>query len=139
MQLFYKRLAASLLVLIPIQGAAIEWSSIIKKPAYEVFVDIDSYTVLEGKPVMKTKTIFKSAQTHLSDPKSIEYSHRIEATQFDCLKPQYKPLHYKLYDVKDQLLITEQLKSNFQPITSNDSDIFSIGQLTCQVHQMLGG
>ncbi len=131
-------LAASLVLTAPLNALAIEWSPIINKPDYEILVDIDSYKAIQDKPMMTTKTIFKAPQNHISPAKSIQYISRIEATQFNCRKPQYKPLSLKLYDAKKRLLLTEQQTDEFQPITQ-DSDLFSIGQLTCQVHQMIAG
>lgn len=117
---------------------AIEWSPIIKTVAYEIFVDIDSYKVLSGKPYMTTKTVFNSPQTHLMNPKSIHYSMRLEQKLFDCQQPQYKLLNLQLLDASEQVVYTAKQPHQFEPIVTG-SDTFSIGQLTCQVHQMLGG
>lgn len=117
---------------------AIEWSPIIKNTDYEILVDIDSYKVLAGKPYMTTKTVFKSPQTYLANPKSVQYLTRLEQTQFDCKQPKFKQLSVQLLDASETVLYTDQQASSFQPIPYG-SDTFSVGQLTCQVHQMLGG
>ena len=116
---------------------AIEWSSIIKSADYEIMVDIDSYKVSAGKPYMTTKTVFKSPQTYLANPKSVQYLTRLDKTQFDCKEPQFRQLSVELLDASEKVLYTDKQANHYQPIPYG-SDTFSVGQLTCQVHQMLG-
>lgn len=117
---------------------ALEWSSIIKTIDYEILVDIDSYKVLAGKPYMTTKTIYKAPQTYLANPKSVQYLARLEEMQFNCQEPEFKQLSVALLGAGENVLYRNQEASQFVPIPYG-TDTFSIGQLTCQVHQMLGG
>jgi hypothetical protein len=117
---------------------ATEWTSIIKNNDYEVLVDIDSYNVEGNMPYMTTKTIFNKPQTYTLKEKSIQYSARIQSMQFNCVQPQYKTKSIALYDDQNKLLALDKNVSAYKKITGN-SQAFSIGQLTCQVHSMLGG
>lgn len=117
---------------------ALEWSSIIKTVDYEILVDIDSYKVLAGKPYMTTKTVYQVPQTYLANPKSVQYVARLEQTLFNCQQPEFKQLSVALLDASENVLYRNDQALSFQPIT-HGSDVFSVGQLTCQVHQMLGG
>jgi hypothetical protein len=117
---------------------ATEWTSIIKNNDYEVLVDIDSYNVEGNMPYMTTKTIFNKPQTYTLKEKSIQYSARIQSMQFNCVQPQYKTKSIALYDNQNKLLALDKNVSAYKKITAN-SQAFSIGQLTCQVHSMLGG
>lgn len=115
-----------------------DWTSIIKNNDYEVLVDIDSYNV-EGKtPYITAKTIFESSQTHLLNKKKIQYATSIKNMLFNCAEQAYKTKSIELYDKKNKLLVLEKEVSAFKKIQSNTTE-FSIGQLTCQVHHMLGG
>ncbi len=132
-------LPAALLFSSLLQSAqALEWSSIIKTADYEILVDIDSYKVIAGKPYMTTKTVYNTPQTYLANPKSVQYQARLEQTLFNCKQPEFKQLSIALLDAAENTLYRDEQATSFQPI-AHGSDTFSIGQLTCQVHQMLGG
>lgn len=115
-----------------------DWTSIIKNNDYEVLVDIDSYNVEGNTPYITAKTIFESSQIYSLNKKKISYTTSIKNLLFNCAEPAYKTKSIELYDKKDKLLVLEKEVSAFKKIESNTTE-FSIGQLTCQVHQMLGG
>jgi len=119
-------------------AVATEWTSIIKHNDYEVFVDIDSYNIEESTPYITSKTIYKAPQTYLLNQKKVQYSASVESLQFNCIDPLFKIRSIELYDQNNKLLLLEKEVSVFKEIKSN-TQVFSIGQLTCQVHQMLGG
>lgn len=115
-----------------------DWTSIIKNNNYEVLVDIDSYNVEGNTPYITAKTIFESSQTYLVNQKKIQYATSIKNMLFNCAEPVYKTKSIELYDKNNKLLVLEKEVSVFKKIEANTAE-FSIGQLTCQVHQMLGG
>jgi len=115
-----------------------DWTTIIKNNDYEVLVDIDSYNVEENTPYITAKTIFESPQTYLINKKKIQYATSIKKMLFNCAEPTYKTKTIQLYDKNNKLLVFENEVSSYKKIESNTKE-FSIGQLTCQVHQMLGG
>lgn len=115
-----------------------DWSSIIKDEEHEVFVDIDSYNVTDKLPYLIAKTIYKEPQQFNLPKKKITYTTSIATFQFNCIDPLYRIRSIKLLDKNDQLIEIVKISGGLQKITAN-SDEFSIGQLTCQVHQMLGG
>ncbi len=117
---------------------ATEWTSIIKNDDYEVLVDIDSYNTEANAPYMTSKTIFKQPQTYLLNQKEVQYSTSITNRLFNCREAQYKIQSIALYNQKDQLLVAEKGIHTFKEIAAGSRE-FSIGQLTCQVHSMLGG
>lgn len=119
-------------------ATAEDWTSIIKNNDYEVLVDIDSYNVEGNTPYITAKTIFESPQTYLVNQKKIPYTISIKNMLFNCAEPVYKTKSIELYDKKNKLVVLEKEVSVFKKIESNTTE-FSIGQLTCQVHQMLGG
>ena len=114
-----------------------EWDSIIKKPDYEISVDIDSYDVAEGYPYILAKTIYKKPLPYTSHKKLINYQSQLKKTQFNCKKAMYKVTSIDFYNVKNKLLISEKPTMEFMPIISG-SDEFSVGQLVCQVYKMVG-
>ncbi len=118
--------------------AATEWTSIIKEADHEVFVDIDSYNTEENTPYITSKTIYKAPQTYLLNQKKIQYSASVKSLQFNCINPLFKIRSIELYDQNNKLLLLEKEVSTFKAIKP-DTQAFLIGQLTCQVHQMLGG
>lgn len=115
-----------------------DWTSIIKNNDYEVLVDIDSYNVEGNTPYITAKTVFENSQTYLINKKKIQYETSIKKMLFNCAEPAYKTKSIELYDKKNKLLVFENEVSSYKKIESNTKE-FSIGQLTCQVHQMLGG
>jgi hypothetical protein len=117
---------------------AADWSSIIKNKDAEILVDIDSYNVAGKTPYIIAKTIFVMPQTYSSNNKIIQYSTSIKQMRFNCSEATYKTESIALYDKKNKFLMSEKLVTNFKKIEANSTE-FSIGQLTCQVHQMLGG
>jgi len=131
-------LMGAVLLTISINVMAVEWDSIIKKADYEIFVDIDSYNVTNGFPYFLTKTIFTKSQSLTSNKKLISYQYVVKNTQFNCKQPLFKVTSIDFYSQKNKLLSSEKLMAEFQPI-SLGSDEYSVAQLACQVHQMVGG
>lgn len=131
-------LCANILISYSNQLVAEEWSSIIKKSEYEIFVDIDSYNQENGWPFMTTKTVYKAPQLLNKKPSSNTYISHVAEWQFNCKNPVYRMRFSKLLDQKNKVIGQQTPMKNFQTIPAG-SDIFAIGQLTCQVHQMVGG
>lgn len=117
---------------------AVEWTSIIKDSEHEVFVDIDSYNVSDNLPFLVAKTVYESPQHFTLPDQKTQYSISMAKFQFNCQQPLYRIRTIQLMNKKDVLIDTVKINSGFQTLTAN-TDEFSIGQLTCQVHQMLGG
>lgn len=117
---------------------ATDWTTIIEKENYQIQVDIDSYKVEASLPLMTIKTLHKKKQQHQTDTKSIDYASSIKNMQFNCQQPYYRILSTQLFDPSNQLVLTDMKAKDFNKIEIG-TDTFSIGQLTCQVHQMLGG
>jgi len=141
----FKLFSASLIGFMPHSIAfAEDWTSIIKKPNYEIFVDIDSYNVADGLPFIITKTLFKTHQTiQLKAEKSkkttaITYISVVKNQQFNCKNPLFRTKYAHYYGKNGKLSGTDTVLTAFESISPN-SDAFAVGQLTCQVHQMLGG
>jgi len=131
----------SLLTLLLLSSAnvmAVEWTSIIKDTEHEVFVDIDSYNVSENFPYLVAKTIYQQPQNFVLPTKKTTYTISKAKFQFNCQEPLYRLRTIELMDKKSKLLDTVKVNGRFQKLEM-DTDAFSIGQLTCQVHQMLGG
>jgi phosphorylcholine metabolism protein LicD len=122
----------------PIQAFSADWSSIIKKQDYEIFVDIDSYDVVEGYPFIVTKTRFKNAQMVTLNQQKIQFIESVKNQQFDCKNPRFRTTSMRLYDKKNKLKGSDTQVTVFQPILAGSNE-FAVGQLTCQVHQMVGG
>lgn len=120
------------------QIVAEEWSSIIKKKEYEIFVDIDSYNQENGWPFMTTKTVYITPQLLNKKPSSSTYVTHLAQWQFNCKNPVYRMRFSTFLDQKNKVTSQQAPMKNFQTIPAG-SDIFSIGQLVCQVHQMVGG
>ena len=117
---------------------ATEWTSIIQDAEHEVFVDIDSYGVSEQLPFLVAKTIYQQPQSFVSANQTIQYAISIATLQYNCEKPLYRMRTIKLLNKKGKPIKTFKIKASFKKLATN-TDAFSIGQLTCQVHQMLGG
>jgi len=117
---------------------AVEWTSIIHDANHEVLVDIDSYNVSEGFPFLIAKTIHQKPQTFVLPSEKTQYLVSIAKLQFNCKKPMYRTRSIQLLDNNKKLIDTIKINSQFKKIEAN-TDAFSIGQLTCQVHQMVGG
>ncbi len=117
---------------------ATDWTSIIKDAEHEVYVDIDSYNVSEQSPFLVAKTIYQQPQYFVSANRKIKYFTSITKLQYNCQQPLYRLRSLKLLDQKNQTLNTFKINTGFKKLIAN-TDEFSIGQLTCQVHQMLGG
>lgn len=131
-------LGAHILISHSIQLLAEELSSIIKKSAYEILVDIDSYNQENGWPYMTTKTVYKTPQLLPKSALSKTYITQLTQWQFNCKNPVYLTRSSTFYDLKNQVVGHAAPMKNFQAIPAK-SDIFSVAQLTCQVHQMVGG
>lgn len=131
-------LCANTLISYSNQIVAEEWSSIIKKSEYEIFVDIDSYNQENGWPFMTTKTVYIKPQLLNKKPSSSTYITHVAEWQFNCKNPVYRMRFSTFLDQKDKVIGQQTPMKNFQTIPTG-SDIFAIGQLTCQVHQMVGG
>lgn len=117
---------------------AIEWTSIIKDADHEVYVDIDSYNVSEQLPFLVAKTIYQQPQSFVTANQKIEYFISVSKLQYNCQQPLYRLRTIKLLNKNSKPLKAFKINSNFKKLEAN-TDAFSIGQLTCQVHQMLGG
>jgi hypothetical protein len=116
---------------------AIEWTSIIKDAEHEVYVDIDSYNVSEQLPFLVAKTIYQQPQSFVTANQKIEYFISVSKLQYNCQQPLYRLRTVKLLDKNNKALNAFKINTKFKKIEPN-TDTFSIGQLTCQVHQMLG-
>lgn len=134
----HKIIVALSMVIYAIPHAAAEdWSSIIKEFDREVLVDIDSYQMKDGYPFMIYKTIYQSAHidpAHTTKP----YFTSVKAMLFNCKTPLFRLESIALFDQHNKPMNANKVNTDFSPITAG-SDVFSVGQLTCQVHQMLGG
>jgi hypothetical protein len=117
---------------------AIEWTSIIKDAEHEVYVDIDSYNVSEQLPFLVAKTIYQQPQSFVTANQKIQYFISVSKLQYDCQQPLYRLRTVKLLDKNNKPLNAFKINTNFKKLETN-TDAFSIGQLTCQVHQMLSG
>jgi hypothetical protein len=115
-----------------------EWDSIIKNVNTEVFVDIDSYNVVNGLPYILTKTIFNNTQSLNSNKKSVMFQYQVKNTLFNCKQAMFKVTSIDFYNKQNQLLITQKPTTILMPIIAG-TDEYAIGQLVCQVHQMVGG
>lgn len=131
-------LIAGVLLTNTIHVMAVEWDSIIKKPDYEIFVDIDSYNVANGLPYFLTKTVFKNNQQFANKQKLMSYQYVVKNTQFNCNQPLYKVTSIDFYSSANKLLVAEKLTNDFTPLKSG-TDEYSVAQLACQVHKMIGG
>lgn len=117
---------------------AIEWTSIIKDAEHEVYVDIDSYNVSEQLPFLVAKTIYQQPQSFVTANQKIEYFISVSKLQYNCQQPLYRLRTIKLLDKNSKALNAFKINANFKKLEANTDEV-SIGQLTCQVHQMLGG
>jgi hypothetical protein len=139
-------LIGAVLLTISSHVLAVEWDSIIKKADYEIFVDIDSYNVANGLPYFLTKTIFKKNQSKdqpknqqsSSNKKLISYQYVIKNTQFNCKHALFKVTSTDFYSQQNKLLMSEKMTAEFKPILAA-SDEYSVAELACQVHKMVGG
>tara|TARA_B110000977_G_scaffold60796_1_gene82554 strand:- start:5621 stop:6034 length:414 start_codon:yes stop_codon:yes gene_type:complete len=129
----------SLLLLMPITNVlAVEWTSIIKDAEHEVLVDIDSYNVSDNHPYLDAKTVYQTPQIFTLPDDKVEYFTGLAKYQFNCKKPLFRMRTITLMSKKNIPIDTIRISSGYQKLVM-DTDEFSIGQLTCQVHQMLGG
>jgi hypothetical protein len=135
---YTKLITVALLLSTALEGQAVEWSSIVKKNDYEVLVDIDSYNVTQGYPFILSKTIYTKAQNRQNGTSAIHYQYQLKNTQFNCKQALFKVTSMGFYTGQNKVLLKEKPRTNFQVITPN-SDESAVGQLVCQVHQMLGG
>jgi len=129
-------------------ACAEDWSSIIKKTDYEIFVDIDSYNVSDGLPWITIKTLYKKQQStqikvaEKNDKKAkafpINFFSVMQLQQFNCKSPFFRTKYAHYFQKNGKLIAKDNTLTTFQSIAPN-SDVFAVGQLTCQVHQMLGG
>lgn len=117
---------------------AADWTPIIEKDDYQILVDIDSYKVEASLPLMTIKTLHKTAQTQQTDQKAVTYQSSVKNMQFNCQEPYFRITSEQLFDQANQLAFANMQATDFKKIEMG-TDTFSIGQLTCQVHQMLGG
>ena len=131
-------LMATVLIGTCFNAMAVEWNSVIKKPDYEILVDIDSFNVAQGYPYILTKTVFKKSQPYSNQTKLINFQYQLKNIQFDCKQAMYKVTAIDFYSKKQKLLLAEKPSKQFMPIIAG-SDEFSVGQLVCQVNKMVGG
>lgn len=135
----HKRLSVLVALLVTYSNVmATEWTSIIKDAEHEVYVDIDSYNVSEQLPFLVAKTIYQQPQSFVAANQTIVYFISVSKLQYNCQQPLYRLRTIKLLDKNSKPLNAFKMNSNFKKLEPN-TDAFSIGQLTCQVHQMLGG
>lgn len=120
------------------EAMATDWTSIIKDAEHEVYVDIDSYNVSEQLPFLVTKTIYQRPQSFVAANQNIQYFISVRKLQYNCEQPLYRLKTIQLLDQKNKPLKAFKMNANFKKLEANTDEI-SIGQLTCQVHQMLGG
>jgi len=128
----------ALLALVATNANAEDWTGIIKDDAHEVLVDIDSYNVSQNLPYLTAKTVYQEVQTFSLPSESIQYFTSVTTLQFNCKRPLYRAKMIQLLDKRSKLIDTIKINSGFNQLSKN-TDTFAIGQLTCQVHQMLGG
>lgn len=118
---------------------AVEWSTIIEKKEYLIQVDIDSYKVEDLLPTMTVKTVYQSSQSLLAQhDRAIAYTSSIKRMQFNCEQPYYRIKTKQLFSETDLPVLADMKATAFKKIETG-TDMFSIGQLTCQVHSMLSG
>jgi hypothetical protein len=117
---------------------ATDWTSIIKDAEHEVYVDIDSYNVSEKLPFLVAKTIYQQPQYFIAANVSIQYFISVSKLQYNCQQPLYRLRTIQLLDQKSKPLKAFKMNTAFKKLSANTDEV-SIGQLTCQVHQMLGG
>ena len=117
---------------------AVEWTSIIKDTEHEVWVDIDSYNVSDNHPYLDAKTTYQAPQAFTLPDDKVEYFTSFVRYQFYCKQPLFRVRTITLMSKKNKPIDTIKISSGYQKLVI-DTDEFSIGQLTCQVHQMLGG
>lgn len=120
------------------EAMATEWTSIIKDAEHEVYVDIDSYNVSEQLPFLVAKTIYQQPQFFVAANQKIQYFISVSKLQYNCQQPLYRLRTIKLLDQTNKPLKAFKMNTNFKKLEANTDEV-SIGQLTCQVHQMLGG
>lgn len=115
---------------------ATEWEQIIQKSDRKVLVDLDSYTVGNGYPIMTTKTIFTKPQSNTRESKK-SYISKVTTSQYNCEQHTFKNLHTLYLDQKNRTVDkTSSLDYNAIRKDSIDQEIES---LVCQVHKMVGG
>lgn len=132
------KLCTASLFLLPIQGLTEDLTSIIKKKEYEIFVDIDSYGQQNNLPFITAKTVYLQPQLRSKISPKKTFLQHLTQLQFDCKNPRYRVRLSHYLDQKSKVIAQAPAMENFEEIPVG-SDIFSIGQLTCQVHQMVGG
>jgi len=135
----HKKLTVLTLLLMPLtEVTATEWTSIIKDAEHEVLVDIDSYNTSGGYPYLDAKITYYTPQSITLADQTVTYAMRIAKYQFNCTKPLYRMRTMQLMTEQNKTIDTIKISGSFNKLEQN-TDAFSIGQLTCQVHQMLGG
>ena len=130
--------AIALLLVIANNAFCAEWNSIIKNSDNETFVDIDSYNVTNGLPYILTKTIFKNTQSQSLNKKTVMFQYQVKNTLFNCKHAAFKVTSIDFYSKQNQLVITQKPTAALMPIIA-DTDEYAVGQLVCQVNQMVGG
>lgn len=134
-----KKLSLFTLLLLPLtEATAIEWTSIIKDAEHEVLVDIDSYNISNSRPHLDAKIIYQAPQTFTLPDRKVQYSISIAKFQYNCQLQEYRVRTIQLMTKKKRLIDTIKISGGFNKLTA-DTDAFYIGQLTCQVHQMVSG
>lgn len=130
--------AIALLLVIADNAFCAEWNSIIKNADYETFVDIDSYNVTNGLPYILTKTIFKNTQSLNLNKKTVMFQYQVKNTLFNCKQAMFKVTSIDFYSKQNQLVIRQKPTAALMPIMAG-TDEYAVGQLVCQVNQMVGG
>lgn len=117
---------------------AADWESIKKTNDYELFVDMDSYNVSDGLPLITAKTVFIHPKSIVLSNKKIVFIKELSAKQFNCKLQSYKQLETRFLNKKNVLIWSEKGVKSFEPLETNSNNA-TISSLVCQVHKMLGG
>ncbi len=134
-----RKLSCLALLLLTITDVmAVEWSSIIEDDKHQVLVDIDSYNVTDNYPYLLAKTVYKKPQNFVLHNEKIQYFISIQRLQFNCKQPLYRLRYIELMNQKEKLIKSIKVNSPFKKLLAKTDEI-GIGQLTCQVHEMIGG
>ena len=117
---------------------AADWESIKKTKDYELLVDMDSYNVADGLPLITAKTVFTSSKSLVLNNKKMVFTKELSTKQFNCKLQSYKQLETRFLNKKNVLIWSEIGVKSFEPIALGSNNA-TISSLVCQVHKMLGG
>ncbi len=129
------RLLLLFLIICASPSKADDWESIIKAQDVEILVNLDSYNVVAGYPVMTTKSIFKKQQIEKGQK---PYWAKVTTAQYNCAAHMVKPTQTILLDKKLNEIAKLAPAKQFSPVSSGTTD-GQVETLVCQVNKMLGG